>query len=193
LAARLTAAQQRARKSRRSAPWNLKDDPENESAVEQLTQALARRRESSEAVSHCSKAYQSHFLTATVDLLGDAYTQTKICQAKRLHRQSHGFGSAELTISAPGQDLMSEEKFSEALTVYPKACGSEARRCRHLPAHRRKSIANAPARSRRRKPAEGPPSTPRQSRVMYNEAMLYQAKDAHEDAFAFLIRRPSLE
>src|SRR5208283_2992626 len=87
----------------------LKEDPENDAAMEQLTQLL----ESTTARTPSPTLY---------DLLGDAYTQTKdYAKAEKAYRQAVERDPSELShLRGLGQTLLSEEKYPEALSVYQK-------------------------------------------------------------------------
>src|SRR4029077_21023078 len=100
----------------------LKDDPENEQAVEQLTQLLLDEGKSDEAVA-LLEGMNSRAPSATLlDLLGDAYTQTKdLPKAEQAYRKAVDLDPAELShLRGLGQTLMAEEKFPDALAVYQK-------------------------------------------------------------------------
>src|SRR2546423_9530048 len=66
----------------------MKDDPENEAAVEQLTQLLLDEGKSGEAVSLLEGLTSHTPSAALLDLLGDAYTQTKdLSKAEQSYRK----------------------------------------------------------------------------------------------------------
>src|SRR5438477_467072 len=100
----------------------LKTDPENEPAVEQLTQLLMDEGKSIEAVTLLESITAHSPSAVLLDLLGDAYTQThELAKAEEAYRKA-----MELDPSEPshqrglGQTLLAEEKYSEALKVYQK-------------------------------------------------------------------------
>src|ERR1700676_1148126 len=98
----------------------LKDDPENESAVEQLTQLLLDEGKSSEAVTLLEGMTNRTSSPMLFDLLGDAYTQTKdLPKAEQAYRKATELDPSELSHQRGlGQTLMSEENFPEALTAF---------------------------------------------------------------------------
>src|SRR6266571_6576443 len=100
----------------------LKADPENEPAVEQLTQLLMDEGKSAEAVTLLEGITAHSPSPVLLDLLGDAHTQAHdLEKAEKAYRKA-----AELDPSEPshqrglGQTLLAEEKYAEALKVYQK-------------------------------------------------------------------------
>jgi tetratricopeptide (TPR) repeat protein len=166
----------------------LKDDPENESAVEQLTQLLLDEGKSSEAVALLEGMTNRTSSPLLFDLLGDAYTQTKnLPKAEDAYRKATELDPTELSHQRGlGQTLMSEEKFPEALTVYQKLAEAmpddadiylriaQIYREMHQLDRAEESLLKA------RQYAPG------NLEVMYNEAMLYQAQGRDEDAIRVL-------
>jgi len=166
----------------------LQDDPENESAVEQLTQLLLDEGKSSEAVALLEGMTNRTSSPLLFDLLGDAYTQTKdLPKAETAYRKATDLDPTELSHQRGlGQTLMSEEKFSEALTVYQKLAEAmpddadiylriaQIYREMHQLDHAEENLLKA------RQYAPG------NLEVMYNEAMLYQAQGRDEDAIRVL-------
>src|SRR3984893_2638087 len=162
----------------------LKDDPENESAVEQLTQLLLDEGKSSEAVALLEGMTNRTSSPMLFDLLGDAYTQTKdLPKAEQAYRKATELDPSELSHQRGlGQTLMSEEKFTEALTVYQKLADvmpddadiylriAQIYREMHQLDRAEDSLLKA------RQYAPG------NLEVMYNEAMLYQAQGRFDDA-----------
>src|SRR5260370_30783133 len=100
----------------------LKDDPENEPAVEQLTQLLLDQGKSADAVALLEGMTNRAPSAALLDLLGDAYTQTKdLPKADQAYRKPVDLNPSQLSHHPDlAQTLMSEEKFSDALAVYQK-------------------------------------------------------------------------
>jgi tetratricopeptide (TPR) repeat protein len=166
----------------------LKDDPENESAVEQLTQLLLDEGKSSEAVALLEGMTSRTSSPLLFDLLGDAYTQTKdLPKAEQAYRKATELDPSELSHQRGlGQTLMSEEKFPEALTVYQKLADvmpddadiylriAQIYREMHQLDRAEESLLKA------RQYAPG------NLEVMYNEAMLYQAQGRYDDAIRVL-------
>jgi tetratricopeptide (TPR) repeat protein len=166
----------------------LKDDPENEQAVEQLTQLLLDEGKSDEAVA-LLEGMNSRTPSATLlDLLGDAYTQTKdLPKAEQAYRKAVDLDPSELShLRGLGQTLMAEEKFPDALTVYQKLADlmpddadvylriAQIYREMHQLDRAEESLLKA------RQYAPG------SLEVMYNEAMLYQAQGRYDDAITVL-------
>src|SRR5437868_6339807 len=166
----------------------MKDDPENEAAVEQLTQLLLDEGKSAEAVS-LREGLASHTPSAALlDLLGDAYTQTKdLSKAEQSYRKAAELDPSELSHQRGlAQTLLAEEKFSEALAVYQKLTDlmpddadtylriAQIYREMHQLDHAEENLLKA------RQYAPG------SLEVMYNEAMLYQAQGRYDDAIRVL-------
>jgi tetratricopeptide (TPR) repeat protein len=166
----------------------LKDDPENEPAVEQLTQLLLDEGKSSEAVKLLEGMTNRTSSPMLFDLLGDAYTQTKdLPKAEQAYRKATELDPTELSHQRGlGQTLMSEEKFPEALSVYQKLAETmpddadiylriaQIYREMHQLDHAEENLVKA------RQYAPG------NLEVMYNEAMLYQSQGRYDDAIRVL-------
>ena len=166
----------------------LKTDPENEPAVEQLTQLLMDEGKSTEAVALLEGITAHSPSPVLLDLLGDAQTQAHdLAKAEAAYRQA-----AELDPSEPshqrglGQTLLAEEKYPEALKVYEKLSDvmpddsdvylriAQIYRELHQLDKAEENLVKA------RQYAPGSPE------IMYNEAMLYQAQGRYEDAIRVL-------
>jgi tetratricopeptide (TPR) repeat protein len=166
----------------------LKDDPENEPAIEQLTQLLLDEGKSGEAVALLEGMNSRSPSAALLDLLGDAYTQTKdLPKAEQAYRKAVELDPSELSHQRGlGQTLMAEEKFSDALAVYQKLADlmpddadiylriAQIYREMHQLDRAEESLLKA------RQYAPG------SLEVMYNEAMLYQAQGRYDDAIRVL-------
>jgi len=166
----------------------LKEDPENEPAVEQLTQLLLDQGKSDEAVALLVEMTNRTPSAPLLDLLGDAYTQTKdLPKAEQAYRKAVDLDPSELSHQRGlGQTLMAEEKFSDALTVYQKLADlmpddadvylriAQIYRELHQLDRAEESLLKA------RQYAPG------SLEVMYNEAMLYQAQGRYDDAIRVL-------
>jgi tetratricopeptide (TPR) repeat protein len=166
----------------------LKTDPENEPAVEQLTQLLMDEGKSAEAVT-LLEGITSHSPSAVLlDLLGDAYTQThELAKAEAAYRKAMELDPSELSHQRGlGQTLLAEEKYSEALKVYQKLSDVMpddsdvylriAQIYREL--HQLDKAEENLVKARQYAPGS--------LEVMYNEAMLYQAQGRYEDAIRVL-------
>jgi len=166
----------------------LKQDSENEAAVEQLTQLLLDEGKSADAVLLLENITGRTPSPALLDLLGDAYTQThNLAKAEAAYRKATELDPSELSHTRGlGQTLLAEEKFADALTVYQKLADlmpddsdvylrlAQIYRELHQLDHAEESLLKA------RQYAPG------SLEVMYNEAMLYQAQGRYEDAVRVL-------
>ena len=166
----------------------LKEDPENEPAVEQLTQLLLDEGKSADAVSLLEGITSRNPSPALLDLLGDAYTQTHdLSKAEGAYRKAVELDPSELSHERGlGQTLLAEEKYSDALTVYLKLADmmpddsdvylrlAQIYRELHQLNHAEEYLLKA------RQYAPG------SVEVMYNEAMLYEAQGRFDDAIRVL-------
>jgi tetratricopeptide (TPR) repeat protein len=166
----------------------LKQDPENEAAVEQLTQLLLDEGKSADAVSLLEGITSRTPSPALLDLLGDAYTQThELEKAEAAYRKAVELDPSELSHERGlGQTLLAEEKYSDALVVYQKLVDlmpddsdvylrlAQIYRELHQLDHAEENLLKA------RQYAPG------SVEVMYNEAMLYEAQGRYEDAIRVL-------
>src|SRR6202166_2644872 len=156
----------------------LKQDADNETAVEQLTQLLLDEGKSADAVLLLESATSRTPSPALLDLLGDAYTQTHdLAKAEAAYRKATELDPSELSHTRGlGQTLLAEEKFADALTVYQKLADlmpddsdvylrlAQIYRELHQLDHAEENLLKA------RQYAPG------SLEVMYNEAMLYEAQ-----------------
>jgi tetratricopeptide (TPR) repeat protein len=166
----------------------LKSDPENEPAIEQLTQLLMDEGKSAEAVTLLEAITAHSPSPVLLDLLGDAYTQThELAKAEDAYRRAAEVDPSELSHQRGlGQTLLAEEKFSEALKVYQKLSDVMpddsdvylriAQIYREL--HQLDKAEENLVKARQYAPGS--------LEVMYNEAMLYQAQGRYEDAIRVL-------
>jgi tetratricopeptide (TPR) repeat protein len=166
----------------------LKNDPENELSVEQLTQLLMDEGKSAEAVTLLEGITAHSPSPVLLDLLGDAYTQAHdLPKAEQAYRKAQELDPSELSHQRGlGQTLMAEEKFVEALTVYQKISDLMpddsdvylriAQIYREL--HELNKAEENLVKARQYAPGS--------LEVMYNEAMLYQAQGRYEDAIRVL-------
>ncbi len=166
----------------------LKTDPENEPAVEQLTQLLLDEGKSGEAVSLLENMTSHNPSPVLLDLLGDAYTQTKdLAKAESAYRRASEVDPSELNhLRGLGQTLMAEEKYQDALPVYQKlidlmpddadnylAISQIYRQLNQLDQAEQNLL-----KARQYAPGD--------VKIMYNEAMLYEAQGRYEDAIRVL-------
>jgi tetratricopeptide (TPR) repeat protein len=166
----------------------LKEDPENEAAVEQLTQLLLDQGKSRDAVALLEGLTKRAASPALLDLLGDAYTQAKLlAKAEQAYRKAMALDPLELSHQRGlAQTLLGEEKYSEALAAYQKLADLMpddpdvylriAQIYREL--HELDKAEENLVKARQYSPGS--------LEVMYNEAMLYQAQGRYEDAIRVL-------
>ena len=166
----------------------LKTDAENETAIEQLTQLLLDEGKSDEAIALLEGINGRGQSPTLLDLLGDAYTQVhELAKAEQAYRKAVDLDPSELSHQRGlGQTLLSEEKFSDALTVYQKLADLMpddadvylriAQIYREL--HQLDKAEENLVRARQYAPGS--------VEVMYNEAMLYQAQGRNEEAIGVL-------
>jgi tetratricopeptide (TPR) repeat protein len=166
----------------------LKEDPENDSAVEQLTQLLLDEGKSADAVSLLEGITSRNPSPTLLDLLGDAYSQTHdLSKAEGAYRKAVELDPSELSHQRGlGQTLLAEEKYPDALAVYLKLADlmpddsdvylrlAQIYRELHQLGHAEEYLLKA------RQYAPG------SVEVMYNEAMLYEAQGRFEDAIRVL-------
>src|SRR5882762_8144308 len=166
----------------------LKTDPENELAVEQLTQLLMDEGKAPEAVALLEGITAHSPTPVLLDLLGDAYTQAHdLAKAEQAYRKAQDLDPSELSHQRGlGQTLLAEEKYAEALAVYQRLSDLMpddsdvylriAQIYREL--HQLDKAENNLVKARQYAPGS--------LEVMYNEAMLYQAQGRYEDAIRVL-------
>ena len=166
----------------------LKNDAENEAGVEQLTQLLLDEGKSAEAITLLENVTARSASPTLLDLLGDAYTQTKdLPKAEGAYRRAVELEPSELNHQRGlGQTLFAEEKYSDALVVYQRL--SElmpddadiylrlAQIYREL--HQMDKAEETLLKARQYSPGS--------LDVMYNEAMLYEAQGRLDDAIRVL-------
>ncbi|MGA2427474.1 MAG: tetratricopeptide repeat protein [Candidatus Acidiferrum sp.] len=166
----------------------LKADPDDEPAIEQLTQLLLDEGKSTDAVALLEGMTSHTPSPVLLDLLGDAYTQTReLAKAEQAYQRASDLDPSELShLRGLGQTLMAEEKYPEALVVYQKLADlmpddadvylrtAQIYRELHQLDHAEENLLKA------RQYAPG------SLEVMYNEAMLYQAQGRYEDAIRVL-------
>src|SRR5215831_4882660 len=166
----------------------LKTDPDNEQAVEQLTQLLMDEGKSEEAVSLLEGITQHSSSPVLMDLLGDAYTQAHdLPKAETAYRKAAEMDPSELSHQRGlAQTLFSEEKYTDALKVYQKLSDLMpddsdvylriAQIYREL--HELDKAEENLVKARQYAPGN--------LEVMYNEGMLYESQGRYEDAIRVL-------
>jgi tetratricopeptide (TPR) repeat protein len=166
----------------------LKEDPDNEPAIEQLTQLLLDEGKAPEAIALLEEVTSRSPSSAMLDLLGDAYTQSHdLAKAETAYRKATELDPSELSHQRGlGQTLVAEEKYSEALTVYQKLVElmpDDADVYLRLAQIYRELNQLGKAEDNLMKARQYAPGS---LEVMYNEAMLYQAQGRNEDAIRVL-------
>jgi tetratricopeptide (TPR) repeat protein len=166
----------------------LKDDPENDAAVEQLTQLLLDQNKAEDAISLLEGMTSRTPSASMYDLLGDAYTQIHdFAKAEGAYRKAVDLEPSELNhLRGLGQTLLSEEKYSDALTVYQKLVDlmpDEADNYLRIAQIYRELHQLDKAEENLVKARQYAPGS---LDVMYNEAMLYQSQGRYEDAIRVL-------
>src|SRR5690242_7434672 len=166
----------------------LKTDPDNEQAVEQLTQLLMDEGKSEEAVALLEGITAHSPTPVLLDLLGDAYTQAHdLAKAEAAYRKAMELDPSELSHQRGlGQTLLAEEKYSEALKVYQKLSDVMpddsdvylriAQIYREL--HQLDKAEENLVKARQYAPGS--------LEVMYNEGMLYESQGRYDDAIRVL-------
>ncbi len=166
----------------------LKEDPENEAAVEQLTQLLLDEGKSEDAVSLLEGITGRNPSPTLLDLLGDAYSQNHdLRKAEEAYRKAADLDPSESShLRGLGQTLLTEEKYSDALTVYQKLSDlmpDDADVYLRLGQIYRQLNKLDLAEQSLLKARQYEPGSPE---VMYNEAMLYEAQGRYDDAIRVL-------
>jgi tetratricopeptide (TPR) repeat protein len=166
----------------------LKEDPENDAAVEQLTQLLLDQNKAEDAISLLEGMTAKTPSASMYDLLGDAYTQTHdFAKAEGAYRKAVELEPSELNhLRGLGQTLLSEEKYSDALTVYQKLVDlmpDEADNYLRIAQIYRELHELDKAEENLVKARQYAPGS---LDVMYNEAMLYQSQGRYDDAIRVL-------
>jgi len=186
--ARLYRLQNRHEKAEEVLRGILKSDSDNEAGLEQLTQLLLDQGKSSDAIALLEGITAKSSSPTLLDLLGDAYTQTKdLAKAEAAYRKAVELDPSETSHQRGlGQTLLSEEKYPEALKVYQKLSDLMpddadvylrlAQVYREL--HQMDKAEETLVKARQFSPGS--------LDVMYNEAMLYEAQGRYEDAIRVL-------
>jgi tetratricopeptide (TPR) repeat protein len=166
----------------------LKTDPENEAAVEQLTQLLMDEGKSTEAVTLLEGITAHSPSPVLLDLLGDAYTQAhELPKAEQAYRKAVDMDPSEASHQRGlGQTLLAEEKYSEALAVYQKLSDlmpDDADVYLRIAQIYRELRDLDKAEQNLVKARQYAPGS---LEVMYNEGMLYESQGRYEDAIRVL-------
>jgi tetratricopeptide (TPR) repeat protein len=166
----------------------LKDDPENDAGVEQLTQLLLDQNKSQQAVDLLNDLIKRSPSATLYDHLGDAYTQThEFSKAEEAYRKAVDLDPSELShLRGLGQTLLSEEKYPEALTVYQKLSDllpDDADTYLRIAQIYRELHQLDKAEENLVKARQFAPGS---LEVMYNEAMIYESQGRFDDAIRVL-------
>ena len=166
----------------------LKDDPENDAGVEQLTQLLLDQNKSEEAIKLLNGLIERSPSATLYDHLGDAYTQTHdYAKAEAAYRKAVDLDPTELShLRGLGQTLLSEEKYPEALSVYQKLSEllpDDADTYLRIAQIYRELHQLDKAEENLVKARQFAPGS---LEVMYNEAMIYESQGRFDDAIRVL-------
>jgi len=166
----------------------LKDDPENDSGVEQLTQLLLDQNKAEEAISLLNGMIDRSPSPTLYDHLGDAYTQTHdFPKAEAAYRKAVDLDPSELShLRGLAQTLLSEEKYTEALSAYQKLSDmlpDDADTYLRIAQIYRELHQLDKAEENLVKARQYAPGS---LEVMYNEAMIYESQGRFEDAIRVL-------
>ena len=166
----------------------LKDDPENDAGVEQLTQLLLDQNKSEEAIQLLNGLIDRSPSATLYDHLGDAYTQTHdFAKAEAAYRKAVDLDPSELShLRGLGQTLLSEEKYTEALSVYQKLSEllpDDADTYLRIAQIYRELHQLDKAEENLVKARQFAPGS---LEVMYNEAMIYESQGRFDDAIRVL-------
>jgi tetratricopeptide (TPR) repeat protein len=106
----------------------LEHEPENENAVEQLTQLLLDEGKSQEAISTLKRILDRAPTPRLWDLYGDAYTQTHdLANAEQAYRKAAEAQPGDINHRRGlAQTLLNEEKYPEALEQYKRLAEMDA-------------------------------------------------------------------
>jgi tetratricopeptide (TPR) repeat protein len=166
----------------------LKEDPDNEPTLEQLTQLLLDEGKSNQAIALLEGITAKSPTATLLDLLGDASTQNKdFAKAETVYRKA-----VELDPSEPshyrglGQALVAEGKYSEALKVYqklidlmPEDADNYLRMAQiYRELHQFDKAEESLLKAKQYAPGK--------LEILYNEAMLYEAQGRYDDAVGAL-------
>jgi len=166
----------------------LKEDPENDAAVEQLTQLLLDQNNAAEAIQLLNGMIAHSPSPTLYDHLGDAYSQThEFAKAEAAYRKAADLDPSELSHwRGLGQALLSEEKYPEALAVYQKLADmlpDDADTYLRIAQIYRELHQLDKAEENLMKARQFAPGS---LEVMYNEAMIYESQGRFEDAIRVL-------
>lgn len=166
----------------------LRHDPDNGPALEQLSQLLMDEGRAQEAIKLLSQAAGDSASPEVLDLLGDAYSQSKdYAKAEDAYRKS-----ADMDPDDPAhrhglaQTLLAEDKYADALEQFKRLAemepGTSENYLRMSQLYRRLGQFDQAESSLLRAKQLAPGSL----EVLYNEALLYQDEGRLEDSIKIL-------
>ncbi|MBI3669900.1 MAG: tetratricopeptide repeat protein [Acidobacteria bacterium] len=186
--ARLHRLQNDREKAEKALRGVLEREPENEPAIEQLTQLLLDQGKSMEAIALLERIEKRSPTPGLLDLLGDAYTQVhNSARAEQAYRKAVELDPAEASHRRGlAQSLLAQEKYAPALEQYKKLVELEPddpdnylrlaqiyRQLRQLD-RAEENLLHAKQRA------------PGSLEVIYYEAMIYEAQGRFSDAIRVL-------
>lgn len=166
----------------------LEREPENEAAVEQLTQLLLDMGKSAEAIALLERIVNRSSTPTLLDLLGDAYTQMHdAAQAEQAFRRAVEAEPGEANHRRGlAQALLAQEKLPAALEQYKKLSELEPddpeNYLRMAQIHRQLRQLDLAEENLLRAKQRAPGSL----EVIYHEAMIYEAQGRFDDAIRVL-------
>ncbi len=186
--ARLYRLQNEHEKAREVLRGILQREPENEGAIEQLTQLLLDSGKASEAIGLLERIEKRSPTPGLLDMLGDAYTQThQPVKAEQAYRKAVELDPSEASHRRGlAQALLTQEKYQAALEQYKKLSEIEpddpdnylrmAQIYRQL--HQLERAEENLLRAKQRAPGS--------LEVIYYEAMIYEGQGRFDDAIRVL-------
>jgi tetratricopeptide (TPR) repeat protein len=162
----------------------LANDPENDGALEQLSQLLTDQGRTNDAIELLSKAANSSSSATVYDLLGDAHLQAhEYAKAEEAYKQAVDLDPDEPSHrKGLAQTLLAEEKFPDALKEYQKLAETDpdsaenylrmSQIYRHMSQFDKAESSIVKAKQ----------MAPGNLEILYNEALLYDAEGRLDDA-----------
>src|SRR5579862_3049137 len=162
----------------------LATDPENDGALEQLSQLLTDQGRTNDAIELLSKAAANSSSATIYDLLGDAHYQAhEYAKAEESYQEAVKLDPDEVSHrKGLAQTLLAEEKFPEAQKEYQKLAESDpespenylrlSQIYRHMNQFDKAESAIVKAKQ----------LAPGNLEILYNEALLYDAQGRLDDA-----------
>jgi tetratricopeptide (TPR) repeat protein len=166
----------------------LAADPDDEDALQQLTQLLLEANRSNEAIGLLTQALKRTPTAGLYDQLGDAYSQLHDGnQAEEAYRKAVELDPGQASHRhALAQSLFEQEKYAEAATEYQKLAEMEPDDANN---HLRLAEINRGLREYDKAEREvllAKKRAPGNLEVLYNEASIYEAQERYDDALRVL-------